>query len=64
MQPEHLMQAGYTRKVVLDCAMTTLFLLVKSDTDLGDRFKAYDTDAEEFIIVNGWLFTFEDGGVS
>ena len=33
-----------------------LFLLVKPDTDYDDTFRAWDTDAQEFIRVNGWLF--------
>ena len=51
---------GFTRKVVADCDQYTLFLLVKPETEFDDRFKAWDMDEQEFIIVNGWLFTVED----
>lgn len=52
---------GYTRHVMADAeaGMTTLFLLIKPDTDLDSSFKAWDTDQQEWVKVNGWLFTFE-----
>jgi len=34
-----------------------LYLLVKPGTDFSDTFKAWDTDAQEWIKVSGWLFT-------
>jgi hypothetical protein len=48
---------GYTKEVMLTSDEYDLFLLIKPDTDLDGRFKAWDTDEQEFIIVNGWLFT-------
>ena len=33
-----------------------LFLLVKPYTDYDGAFRAWDTDSQEFIRVNGWLF--------
>lgn len=48
---------GYTKEVMLTSDEYDLFLLIKPDTDLDDRFKAWDTDEQEFIMVNGWLFT-------
>lgn len=36
-----------------------LYLLVKPATDLDTCFKAYDTDMQEWIKVNGWLYSFE-----
>lgn len=51
---------GFTREVVADCDQYTLFLLVKPETEFDDRFKAWDMDGQEFIMVNGWLFTVED----
>jgi hypothetical protein len=50
---------GYTQEV---CAFTSdveLYLLVKPDTDFDGRFKAWDTDEQEFLLVSGWLFTIE-----
>lgn len=51
---------GFTRAVVADSDAYTLFLLVRPDTDFGERFKAWDTDEQQWLFVNGWLFTVED----
>ncbi len=48
---------GFTKEVVLENELLTLFLLVRPETDLGECFKAWDTDNQEFIRVNGWLFS-------
>lgn len=50
---------GFTREVVASNGEMDLYLLVKPDADLGDTFKAWDTDNQEFIRVNGWLFSIE-----
>ncbi len=47
---------GFTKEIVLESESLTLFLLVRPETDLGERFKAWDTDNQEFIRVSGWLF--------
>lgn len=52
---------GYTKDVVLENYSAELYLLVKPDTDLGERFRAWDTDNQEWIIVNGWLFSVAEG---
>lgn len=51
--------AGFTKEVVAESDAHTLFLLVRPDTDYDSTFKAWDTDNQEFIRVNGWLFTIE-----
>jgi hypothetical protein len=51
---------GFTREVVASNAAMDLFLLVKPDTDFDDTFRAWDTDGQEFVNVNGWLFSVED----
>lgn len=51
---------GFTREIIAESSAVTLYLLIKPDTDLDDRFKAWDTDGQEFIRVNGWLFVCED----
>ncbi len=48
---------GFTKEVVIENESLTLFLLVRPETDLGGQFKAWDTDNQEFIRVNGWLFS-------
>jgi hypothetical protein len=51
---------GFTRYVLADSDQCGLYLLIKPDTDLDSTFRAYDTDEQTWIKVNGWLFTFED----
>ena len=48
---------GFTEEVQLESDRSVLFVLVKPGTDVGDRFKAWDTDEQEYITVNGWLFS-------
>ena len=48
---------GYTKEVQLENYQgDELYLLVKPDTDLGESFKAWCTDEQEFIRVSGWLW--------
>jgi len=51
--------AGYQLEVLADCGAHTLALLVKPDQDYDDTFKAWDIDEQEYVTVNGWLWTFE-----
>ena len=53
---------GFTKEVFAESdAGHQLYMLVRPDTDYDDCFEAYDTDNQEFIRVNGWLFTiYED----
>lgn len=51
---------GYTRGIFASGGGYDLYLLVKPHADLDGSFKAWDTDAQEFIRVNGWLFAIED----
>jgi len=48
---------GYTVEAWLDTGFTDFPILVKPDTDLDSRFKAFDTDNQEYIMVNGWTVT-------
>lgn len=50
---------GYTREVCATSGAIELFLLVQPGTDYDTTFKAWDTDAQEWIAVDGWLFEFE-----
>lgn len=50
---------GYTELYFLASDNVELVVLVKPGTDLTDSFKAWDTDMQEYIRVNGWLFTSE-----
>lgn len=51
---------GYPKHVVATAADYELYLLVKSDVDLDSRFKAWDSDNQEYVWINGWLWSFED----
>lgn len=46
--------AGYTQEVYIDTPHGSFMALVKPDTDLTDRFKAWCTDVQEWVYVNGW----------
>lgn len=48
---------GYTRELHGHAGILSLYLLVKPQEDIGQRFRAYDMDRQEFIFVNGWLFS-------
>ena len=52
--------AGYTKEILLSSMEVNLFLLVKPETDLDSSFKAWDTDNQEWIRVNGWNFISEE----
>ena len=51
---------GFTRQVQATSDQYDLLLLVKPGTDLTCGFKAWDCDNQEYILVNGWNFIFED----
>ena len=55
---------GYTKAVTAVSAHCELYLLVTEKTDLTDRFEAWDTVEQEYIMVSGWLFVFEDDEIS
>lgn len=50
---------GYTREVVADGGMITLYLLVKPDTDFDDQFKTWDTDGCSRSPIVRQSFNFE-----
>ena len=51
---------GYTDEYIAESDDITLFILVKPETDFDSTFKAWDSDNQEYIRINGWLFTFEE----
>ncbi len=51
---------GYIEQRMAYAAGVDLFILTKPGTDLDSRFKAWDSDAQEFVYINGWLFRFEE----
>ena len=48
---------GYTLEAVATSDNGELYLLVRPGTDFDSTFKAWDTDNQEFIRVNGWLYS-------
>ena len=52
--------AGFTKEVQASSDSMDLFLLIQPDADLDGSFKAWDMDCQEWIMVNGWLFSIEE----
>lgn len=52
--------AGFTKEVLADCTAHTLTLLVNPDHDFDGRLRAFDIDENDYVTVNGWLWTFEE----
>ena len=59
MTEQQVKNLGYTMPVYASCLMADLELLIKPDTDLDSRFKAWDADNGEWLMINGWNFIFE-----
>ena len=51
---------GYTKELMAYSDGYDLHILVKPETDLDTRFKAWCCAAQEYITVNGWLFKTEE----
>lgn len=46
---------GYTQEIEIEIGGITLNLLIKPETDIDGRFRAWDMDCQEFLNINGWL---------
>jgi hypothetical protein len=51
---------GYTKEVYASGGPFDLELLIMPGQHLDETFKAYDLAEEEYLLVDGWLFEFED----
>ena len=51
---------GYTRLVYAECSMTDGVFLIRPEADLDDVVRAWDTDLQKYVNLNGWLWAFED----
>lgn len=51
---------GYTRHMMVEGDHGGFAALIKPDTDLDSSFRAFDTDNQEWVTVNGWLCTITD----
>lgn len=50
---------GFSEEYMAYSEAGDLFILVEPGTDLDSRFKAWDSDEQEYIWINGWLWRFE-----
>lgn len=51
---------GFTKPIMVDCDIASFAALVKPDTDFDGSFKAFNTDDQEWLTVNGWLCLIEE----
>lgn len=51
---------GFTRPVYIDFGSMDVEALIRPETDLDGRFKAFDIANNEWLNINGWLATVED----
>lgn len=56
MTTERATALGFTEAVTAENVAFVLTLLVQPGTDLDGRFKAWDCDEQEFVMVSGWSF--------
>jgi len=54
------MLSGYTKVITAESAEYYLTLLVREGADLECSFRAFCTDENEYITVNGWLFSIDE----
>lgn len=49
--------AGFTKEIEFSLGPHDMHCFIHPDAEIDDRFKAYDADACEWIMVNGWHVT-------
>jgi hypothetical protein len=52
--------AGFTREVMANSDAGEMHIFIKPDADLDGRFKAYNADDCEWVVLNGWLWSFDE----
>jgi hypothetical protein len=52
--------SGYTKPVMAVCDQHEFACLIKPDSDIDNVVKVFNTDDQEWIKLNGWLWTFEE----
>lgn len=58
--------AGFTDEMHIEIGGSNLALLVKPDTDIGDTFRAWCMDEQEYLNIQGWLIdevTYSQGSI-
>ncbi len=51
---------GFTKELMAYSDGVDLHIMVKPNEDLGERFRAWCCDEQEWLMINGWLFSFEE----
>jgi|688.fasta_scaffold462568_2 hypothetical protein len=49
---------GFSETYCAECALYSLEIAVQPGTDMDGRFRAFDLETNEYIWLNGWLWTF------
>ena len=47
--------AGYTEQYHCSDGTVDLLIMIKPGTDTESRFKAWDCDEQEYLLIKGWL---------
>lgn len=50
---------GFTVGYIAECGLMNVHILVKPETDLDSRFKAWDCDNQQWLNIFGYVWTFE-----
>lgn len=50
---------GYTQEIWAECSEYAAPFLVRPDDDLDGTFRAWDIDMQEFVRINGWLWSID-----
>ncbi len=50
----------YTKRFNASCDECDITITTQADVDLDSTFEAYDEDSDESIMINGWLWDFEE----
>lgn len=50
---------GFTEEYLAECIESSIAILVRPGEDLDSTFTAWDMDNQEYIRINGWLWSFE-----
>jgi hypothetical protein len=45
--------AGFTREIMIETRDQTIFALVRPDTKFAGRYRAFDTDAQDYVTIDG-----------
>lgn len=56
---EQAILAGFTDAYLISSGMLDFEVWVKPNTDFDTKFLAYDWEEQEYLWINGWLFTFD-----